>query len=254
MTGAEARVGDDPDVRTLLDRSPRWYHVIDVAPGVSTPGWTDLRGHADTAGIPADLSGQRALDCGMFDGFWSFTLEQRGAQVVGIDIDVVPPPDVPGIHRERLARESGGVVPGEGFRALKAFFGSSVERVSCSIMEVSPDRIGGPVDFAFVGALLLHLRDPLGGLERVRSCLVPGGRIALFEPIEKGRVGRAKAPRARFMALDGGWTYWYPNTACLVDWLRAAGFTDVVVGASATVEDAHGGSQLVQAVEARNPS
>lgn len=33
------------------------------------------------------------------------------------------------------------------------------------VRELTPEAIGGQVDLAFIGALLLHLRDPFGALE-----------------------------------------------------------------------------------------
>ena len=36
--------------------------------------------------IPADLTGKRALDIGAWDGWFSFALERRGAQVTALDL------------------------------------------------------------------------------------------------------------------------------------------------------------------------
>src|SRR5689334_4047032 len=64
-----------------------WWHVIEVAPGVVTPGWWDLRPAAERMPWPASLDGMRCLDVGTMDGFWAFELERRGAgEVVAIDL------------------------------------------------------------------------------------------------------------------------------------------------------------------------
>src|SRR5258708_5723177 len=63
-----------------------WYHTLELAPSIITPGWFDLRGLPRRLPIPASLRGQRALDIGTFDGFWAFEMERRGAEVVAIDI------------------------------------------------------------------------------------------------------------------------------------------------------------------------
>lgn len=59
---------DRPDVAEVLAARHHWYHAVELAPGVTTPGFIDLRAHVD-AGLPADLTGQRAVDVGTFDGF-----------------------------------------------------------------------------------------------------------------------------------------------------------------------------------------
>ena len=63
-----------------------WYHTIELAPGVITPGWFDTRPVARRLPIPADLGAHRCLDIGTFDGFWAFEMERRGGAVTAIDI------------------------------------------------------------------------------------------------------------------------------------------------------------------------
>jgi tRNA (mo5U34)-methyltransferase len=64
----------------------RWWHTIEVAPGIVTPGGWDLR--STSAQLPwPDVSGKRCLDIGTMDGFWAFELERRGAaEVLATDI------------------------------------------------------------------------------------------------------------------------------------------------------------------------
>ena len=215
-----------PTIEEILAADHAWYHTIDLAPGVATPGWIDLRKFADLPHFP-DLKGKRSLDCGTFDGFWAFQMERLGADVVAIDIDEIPPRDVPVIHRDRLVAEAAGRQPGTGFRLLKRYFGSGVDRVSCPIQELSPDRIGGDVDVAFIGALLMHLRDPMGALERVCATLRPGGLLVLLEVFAPEYDKRKVGPIAEFRAFTDSWTYWVPNKGCLDQWLRTAGFSSV---------------------------
>src|SRR5882762_3529258 len=68
-----------------LDRD--WYHTIELAPGLVTPGWFDTREVARELPIPETLAGMRCLDVATFDGFWAFEMERRGAEeVVAIDL------------------------------------------------------------------------------------------------------------------------------------------------------------------------
>ena len=73
------------DVRTraqqILDEHPEWYHSIELAPGLVTPGRTSLaewQAQLDRLRLP-DLAGKSVLDIGAYDGFFSFAAERRGA-------------------------------------------------------------------------------------------------------------------------------------------------------------------------------
>ena len=206
-----------------------WYHTIELAPGVVTPGRVDLRRVAARV-LPDDLSGRRALDVGTFDGFWAFEMERRGAQVVAIDVDTLEAAEWPPIHRATLERRARDwdIELGRGFRLAADALESSVERVICPVYELDPERIGGPVDFAFSGAILLHLRDPVRALERIAASLVPGGELRTMEPISLRMTLRSpRRPAGHFQAAQSEFNWWLPNTAGLAAWMRAAGFTAV---------------------------
>jgi SAM-dependent methyltransferase len=229
VAGAEAfdRVAG---ARAAVEANAVWYHSIDLAPGVVTPGYVDFRTHARDV-LPPRLAG-RALDAGTFDGFWAFEMEARGATVVAIDLDRVDAAEWPPLRRARLEAESAqrDIALGRGFELAKGVRGSSVERVVCNVYDVTPDRIGGRVDTAFVGSLLLHLRDPVRALERLRSTLAPGGQLIMCEPVARrlGLVMR-RHPAALFQAADTDFNWWVPNAAGLQAWVVAAGYRDVVV-------------------------
>lgn len=60
---------------------------MELAPGVVTSGWFDLRPIVDRMPWP-DVRGKRCLDIGTYDGFLAFELERRGAaEVVCTDVD-----------------------------------------------------------------------------------------------------------------------------------------------------------------------
>src|SRR6478672_7410803 len=63
-----------------------WYHTLELAPGVVTPGWLDHRGILADIPLPPSLAGKRCLDVGTFNGFWAFEMERRGGEVVAIDV------------------------------------------------------------------------------------------------------------------------------------------------------------------------
>ena len=239
-----------PSIPEILAAKHLWYHTIDLAKGVTTPGWIDLRKVIKAPGIPKNLTGKRALDLGMFDGFWAFEMERRGARVIGVDIDEIPPPDTPRIHRARMEAEADGAQPGTGFHLLKRYFGSSVDRRSLNVYDLSPDRVDGPADLAFLGALLLHLRDPVRALERIHDTLTPDGLLICFEPVDH-ELSRSREPQARYLAYTTPWTWWYPNQACIEQWLRTAGFREVEVRSTTWVTDRDGLRQELATVHAR---
>jgi tRNA (mo5U34)-methyltransferase len=223
-------VGNGSDQVAAVERAvrdnPAWYHTIDLPPGVTTPGAVDLRGVAARM-LPADLSGMRALDVGTFDGFWAFEMERRGAEVVALDVERVEAAEWPPASRsemERRAREW-GVDLGRGFKLAAELLESRARRVVCNVYDLDAEAIDGPVDFAFSGAILLHLRDPVKALERVRSVLRPRGELRLMEPLSLALTVRApRRPSAVFRAADSGFGWWLPNLATLHAWPRAAGF------------------------------
>lgn len=148
-----------------------WYHTIEIAPGMTTPGWFDLRPIVDVMPWP-DVRGKRCLDVGPWDGFLSFELERRGAsEVVAADIGDPSEWDWPAANRAHGAevlREMAGEDPGGGFEIAKRLLGSSVERTETSIYNLSPETVG-EFDVVVCGSLLLHLKDPVRGLEAIRT-------------------------------------------------------------------------------------
>jgi SAM-dependent methyltransferase len=220
----------DPDAaRRAVAANPAWYHAIELAPGVVTPGRADWR-HAAAKLLPEALSGKRALDVGTFDGFWAFELERRGADVVAIDVESLDAAEWPALSRPRLeatAREW-DLELGRGFALAAEALHSSVRRDVCPVYELSADRIGGPVDFAFVGALLLHLRDPVRALERVAATLRPGAEVVLLEPISlRDTLRSPRRPVARFQAASSDFNWWVPNLSALKAMAWAAGLVEV---------------------------
>ena len=199
-----------------------WYHTLDLG-GVVTPGWFDTRSVAPEVPLPGDLTGRRCLDVGTFDGFWAFEMERRGAEEVAA-IDVLDPArwDWPitspeDVRVEVASRHDGG----DGFRIAKEALESAVTRHDLSVYELHPDRLE-PFDVVYVGSLLIHLRDPIGALEAVRS--VCAGQLVLVDAIDAGLTMRHR--RRAIAELDGRdrpW-WWRANEAAIIRMVEAAGF------------------------------
>jgi SAM-dependent methyltransferase len=212
---------------STIAANPAWYHTIDLHGAGVTPGHVDWRGYS-TRLLGSELTGVRALDVGTYDGFWAFEMERRGAEVVAIDLDSLDAAAWPPVHREKLAADADafGLELGRGFRIAHELLGSSVERIVCDVLDLTPAAVGErSFDLAFVGALLLHLRDPVRALENVRSVLAPGGRVIMLEAISLTETLRApRTPLARFDTANNVFNWWLPNVRALSDYLWAAGF------------------------------
>lgn len=202
-----------------------WYHTIEVAPGRRTDGTVDHRRMADVL-LPGDLRGLDCLDVGTFDGYWAFLMEERGARTVkAVDLERFDQADWPPRNRPRLLAEGGDAEPGERFRIAHRLRASKVERVLTPIYEIRPDRLDGTFDRIVLSDLLLHVRDPIGALEAVRTVLRPGGRLLVAEEVNL-RFSLA-SPRRAAARLQTGWTdygWWQANVAGLREWLHQAGF------------------------------
>jgi len=200
-----------------------WYHTIDLANGVVTPGWLDHRPILSRIPLPGSLTGKRCLDAGTFNGYWAFEMERRGAAEV-VAIDVLDPRrwDWPIDSDESAvaaigARMAGGI----GFEIARAALGSHVQRLDCSVYDLD-ERELGRFDFVYLGSLLVHLRDPVRALERVRS--VCNGQLVVVDGIDLPLSLRS--PRTALARLDGRgrpW-WWFPNAAGLARLVESGGF------------------------------
>jgi SAM-dependent methyltransferase len=205
-----------------------WYHTIELPDGV-TPGQVDLRPIAPKL-LPPALDGKRALDVGTFDGFWAFEMEKRGADVVAIDVEALDHAQWPPLNRERLTRHAAEweMELGKGFAIAHEALGSRVRRVVSDVYDVTPERIGGPVDVAFAGAIMIHLRDPVRALEAIASCLKPGGTLIQYEPFSwRNTLLRPRRPTGDFQPLVSDFNWWMPNLSALKALPWAAGLVDV---------------------------
>jgi tRNA (mo5U34)-methyltransferase len=217
----EAPIGREHLSREIASR--QWYHTIELAPGVETPGYFDLRGIVARMPLPDSLAGKRCLDIGTFDGFWAFEMERRGArEVVAIDVNDPAGWDWPaGATTDVVAAIAERKGAGDGFEIARRALGSGVERIELSVYDLDPDR-HGRFDFVYLGSLLLHLRDPVGALERVRS--VCAGTAVVCDAVDPGlsRLFR-RLPVATLEGLGRPW-WWKANVAGLVRLVEAGGF------------------------------
>jgi tRNA (mo5U34)-methyltransferase len=184
-----------------------WHQRFELAPGVSTPGVSDVDWLLDNAGVPTDLTGLSVLDIGTTNGGAAFMAERRGAQrVVAVDV-----------------KNSSWY----GFDAAARLLESDVEYVRASVYELSSALEGDRFDLVLFFGVLYHLRHPLLALDNVRA--VAGGEILLETAVGDVALGAAAAlPVARFHRLDdlnGDGSNWFtPSVRCLLEWCGSCGF------------------------------
>lgn len=175
--------------------------------------------------LPASLAGKRCLDVGTADGFWAFEMEARGAsEVVAIDVDDPSGYDWPGQvdAGQRAAFEQNHPNHRRAFELVHRLRGSSVQRVDMRVTDL-PQADIGRFDFAFIGSLLLHLRDPVGGLQSIGAVL-DGALLSVDAISPQLTLMHPSQPVARLEAP--GWPLWWVmNLAAYRRLFPAAGFT-----------------------------
>jgi tRNA (mo5U34)-methyltransferase len=204
----------------------RWYHAMELPGGVVTPGDYDLPDTAARIPFPRSLTGKRCLDVGTRDGFWAFEMERGGArEVVAIDLDdpeqldfPEPRPRLGAATREALERRE------SAFHIAHRALGSNVERRDLSVYELTPERVGR-FDFAFIGTLLLHLRDPVDALAAIRRVLEPDGRLMSNDAVSLPlTLLRPRTPSAEIVMQSPRPYWWVPNASGRRRLVRAAGY------------------------------
>ncbi len=183
------------------------YHSIELPDGTVLPGLQtveQLRDRISRHPIPADLTGKRVLDIGAWDGWFSFEMERRGAEVVAVDVAKQKP-----------------------FLEAKKLLNSKVEYVIDDVCRLNPARLGTFDIVLFLG-VLYHSKHPMLALERV--CELSTG-MACIESLVIDHPTGSKAPVMEFYEgseLAGQFDNWVgPNTPCLLAFCRTAGFARV---------------------------
>ncbi len=151
-------ITDPAEIKRLVAEHGRWWHEIELAPGIVTPGDDSNRMKLpilDALGFPKSMRGLRALDIGCSDGYFSFEMEKRGAAVVGMDF-------VPETYT--------------GFATARRILGSKVEYRMDNVYNLAPEKYGAFDVVLFMG-VLYHLRKPLAALDAIRSVMKEGAQL-----------------------------------------------------------------------------
>lgn len=151
-------ITDPATIRRKIEEHGRWWHEIELAPGIVTPGDDSNRMKLPILhelGLPRDLRGVRALDIGCSDGYFSFELERAGADVTAMDF-------VPDTYT--------------GFATAREILGSRVAYRMDNVYNLTPESYGR-FDLVLFMGVLYHLRSPLTALDAIRSVMNEGGSL-----------------------------------------------------------------------------
>lgn len=216
----------DDECREFLGKRRSHYHRVRLNDNVTTPGVVDRNHEFPYLGLTADDFAEKSvLDIGALDGVLSFNAERLGAtNVVAIDVEDMADYDwgFDGPTQKFLGK---GDTKNRTFRRLKRFFESDVRRKKKTVYRLNPDK-DGLFDIVFFYGVLYHLRHPLLAFNSIRKVC----RGAVCVETHVCNVD-PQIPQALFYlddVLDEADTNWTgPTEACVVSWMRDAGFKDV---------------------------
>jgi tRNA (mo5U34)-methyltransferase len=205
-------------LKAQVDAENYWFHRIELAPDLVTPGWSDPKTEKlPFFGLPDDMTGLRVLDVGCAEGFFSFEAERRGAREV-IAIDSYP---------ESVRR----------FNICRNALNSKATAFLCNVYDLNV-RAFGTFDIVFFFGVLYHLRNPILALEKVFS--VCTGTMLMQT------AGMVEIPNQENVALAQFYphgmqsgtpenpmfdptVFWLPNVECTRGLVSHVGFQNVEV-------------------------
>lgn len=202
-------------VQSQVAKESYWFHRIELFPDFVTPGWSDPRtDKLPYFGLPRDLTGQRVLDIGCAEGFFSFEAERRGAKEV-VAIDSFPD----SVRRFNICRNA---------------LGSKTTAFLCSVYDLNP-RGFGTFDIVFFFGVLYHLRNPILALEKIRT-VCTGTMLLQTANMEIPSEGDAALARFYPFGMPSGppekpqfdpTVFWMPNASCTRAMVEHSGFQNV---------------------------
>ena len=215
----------------LKDKDRSWWHIIELADGISTPGmYPSIKEKASYWKLDKiDFTGKSVLDIGAGDGGFSFYAEAQGASdITSIDL---------------WGAKDGGMKPGEDIllsSTLDAQWGnkecfefaakalkSKAKTHIMNVYDVSPEKLK-KFDIVMFFGVLYHLRHPMLALEKIRT-VVKDNATLLIETLISPPPFMASGGECFMQFFPGGLngdptTFCSPTKECLVHFLNSAGF------------------------------
>jgi tRNA (mo5U34)-methyltransferase len=233
------------EIRRKVAQISSWYHRIDLGDGIETPGHFRMTDYLKHYHFPERMDGMRVLDVGASTGFFAYEFERRGAaEVVGIELPSWGDHDwTPRYRREFEAKaqsEKQNIdreVMLDGFTVVGQALGSTrVKRSFQTIYDLDPNKLG-QFDLVFSGAMLMHVRDPILGIQKMRACCKPTGRLIVSLSTT---MPDAKEPIARFVGEWNQCNWWQMSPRALDEVLKCCDFDRIENREMYTLQDVTG--------------
>ena len=199
---------NDKDLKEM--NSYKWWHCIELEPGLFTPGICPHGNKNDFEsrwGLPKSLEGKTVLDIGTFNGLFAFECEKRNAEhVLGIDI----------YQGQEWTDKN------KPFQFVKRILNSRVDYEDLSVYQLEDDYNRCSFDLTLFYGVLYHIDDPILALKNVSY--VTNETLLLETAIAQGNgvhmefiPGCANDPTNK----------WYPTIPCTKKMLEYVGFKNV---------------------------
>lgn len=233
------------DLRRRIAAIQSWYHRIDLGDGIETPGHFRMADYLGYYHLPERMDGMQVLDVGASTGFFAYEFERRGAaRVVGVELPSWGDHDWTPRYRREFAQKSSDErrnidreVMRDGFALVGEALGSRrVERVWRTIYDLRAEELGR-FDLVFSGSMLMHVRDPVLGIQRLRECCRPDGRLIVSISTT---MPEATEPLARFVGEWNQCNWWQLSPRALDEVLRCCDFDRIEHRAVFTLQDVTG--------------
>ena len=215
-----------------------FYQSIEIPGHGHCEGIWDHRSTVDAFLGYIDVKGKTVLDAGPANGFFTFEMEKRGAEVTALDLGEAGDWDaVPNAHapwqaedlREQLRHNVRGVE--NAFWVAHQANRSRARLVYGSIYD-TPSVVNGKVDIALMSNVLQHLRDPFLAIQRVsqvvRRTMIVTEAIWHDEQAFLDSTDMRFLPRLEEPYLGQSW--WLVPPRLVMEILKLLGFGDLKCG------------------------
>jgi len=203
------------------------FHTLRFPNGFTIKGKWDMSIVLEHFKIPKDLSGKKVLEIGPANGYFSFEMSKRGANVVAIDL-----------HRDWWSEE------------INQLMSANVKFKVQDIRTL--DESFGKFDIVFSANVLQHNKDIIGNMERIRKVTKEKAIISIGI-MEDSRLN--DLPLAllvgNFRTLTTGkkvGTFWRPNMVCFKKIAQIAGFKKVEEISTYTISNEDGKNKFLGGV------
>ena len=211
----------DQNIKEIIDQQD-WYHTIDLGEYGLTNGTYNHDIYVPYYGFTPELAGKSVLDVGAGDGYFSFFMEELGANVTAVNPPGFLDEDYLPLRKNDWENEN-SIERIDRLQLAKDIRGSKVQIKKSTIYDISPAK-HGEYDIVFCGSVLCHLMNPLQALIKLFN--VTREKLIL-STLVLDPDHHADYPYCLFTGEQYTHTFFIPTIACLESWVRAAGFDNV---------------------------